>query len=143
VMIETDMLYAFVKKSDWLKPVADKLLLMVKEGKLGEVSASREALHELYYVSREEGLDIDELLTRFAALTSIDNLIFLPTTTEVDLLSIVLMKQYMLTSLYDAYHAATALNQVADHTIISSDTIFDKVPGLKRIDPNKIIEKNN
>jgi predicted nucleic acid-binding protein len=142
-MIETDMLYAFVKKSDWLKPVADKLLLMVKEGKLGEVSASREALHELYYVSREEGLDIDELLTRFAALTSIDNLIFLPTTTEVDLLSIVLMKQYMLTSLYDAYHAATALNQVADHTIISSDTIFDKVPGLKRIDPNKIIEKNN
>ena len=143
MMIETDILYAFVKKSDWLKPVADKLLLMVKEGKLGEVSASREALHELYYVSKEEGIEINEMLTRFAALTSIDNLVFLPTTTEVDLLSIVLMQQYMLSSIFDAYHAATALNQVSDHTIISTDTVFDRVPGLKRINPEEIIEKNN
>ena len=41
-------------------------------------------------------------------------------------------------SIFDAYYAATALNQVEDHTIISTDKVFDAVPGIKRIDPRKI-----
>lgn len=139
MMIETDVLYAFVKKSDWLKPTADRLMWMVKEGELGEVSASREALHELYYVSREEGVEIDELLTRVAALTAIDNLVFLPTTAEVDLLALALMKQYRLASIFDAYHAATALNQVKDHVIVSTDEVFDRVPGLRRVNPQEMV----
>lgn len=141
MMIETDILYAFVKRSDWLKPTADRLMWMVKEGELGKVYASREALHELYYVSREEGVDLDGLLTRVAALTSIDNLVFLPTTMEVDLLALALMKQYRLASIFDAYHAATALNQVEDHVIVSTDDVFDNVPGLKKVDPRTIVEK--
>jgi predicted nucleic acid-binding protein len=141
MMIETDVLYAFVKRSDWLKPTADRVMWMVKEGELGEVSASREALHELYYVSREEGVELDVLLTRAAALTSIDNLRFLPTTVEVDLLALALMKQYRLASIFDAYHAATALNQVRDHILVSTDEVFERVPGLKRVDPREIAEK--
>ena len=140
-MIETDVLYAFVKRSDWLKPTADRLMWMVKEGELGEVSASREALHELYYVSREEGVELGGLLTRFAALTAIDNLRFLPTTVEVDLLALALMKQYRLASIFDAYHAATALNQVEDHVLVSTDEVFDGVPRLKRVDPREIVER--
>jgi predicted nucleic acid-binding protein len=140
MMIETDILYAFVKKSDWLKPTADKLMWMINGNRFGDVSASREALHELYYVSVEEGVPIDELITRFAALTSISNLTFLPTTTAIDLLALTLMKQYRLTSIFDAYHAATALNQVSDHTIASTDDVFDRVPGLKRVDPRTLIE---
>ena len=139
-MIETDVLYAFVKKSDWLKPTADKLMWMVKEGGLGKVYASREAFHELYYVSREEGVDVDGLLTRVAALTAIDNLVFLPTTVEVDLLALVLMKQYRLASIFDAYHAATALNQVEDHILVSTDEVFDRVPGLSRFDPREVVQ---
>lgn len=139
-MIETDVLYAFVKKSDWLKPTVDRLIWMVKEGELGKVSASREALHELYYVSREEGIDADELLKRVAALTAIDNLVFLPTTVEVDLLALALMKQYRLASVFDAYHAATALNQVEDHVIVSTDEVFDRVPGLRRVDPREVVQ---
>ena len=142
MMIETDILYAFVKKSDWLKPTADRLMWMVKEGELGKVSASREALHELYYVSREEGVELGGLLTRVAALTAIDNLRFLPTTVEVDLLALALMKQYRLTSIFDAYHAATALNQVEDHVLVSTDEVFDGVPGLKRVDPRQIVKRD-
>ena len=141
-MIETDVLYAFVKKSDWLKPTADRLIWMVKEGELGKVSASREALHELYYVSREEGIDADGLLKRVAALTAIDNLVFLPTTVEVDLLALALMKQYRLASMFDAYHAATALNQVENHVIVSTDEVFDRVPGLRRVDPREVVQVN-
>jgi predicted nucleic acid-binding protein len=137
-MIETDMLYAYVKKEDWLKETANKLLSRILLGEFGEVSASREALHEIYYVSKEEGASIDELIKRVAALTAIKNLTFLETTFQIDLLALVLMRQYGFTSIFDAYYAATALNQVEDHTIISTDKVFDCIPGIVRIDPRKI-----
>ena len=53
-MIETDMLYAYVKREDKLKPVADKVIAKIVNGELGIVYASRESLHELYYVSRAQ-----------------------------------------------------------------------------------------
>jgi predicted nucleic acid-binding protein len=137
-MIETDMLYAYVKKEDWLKPAANKLLSKIMKGEFGSVYASRETLHEIYYVSKQEGVSVDELIARVAALTAIDNLTFLDTTFEIDLLALALIRQYGFTSLFDAYYAATALNQVEDHTIISTDTVFDCIPGIKRIDPRKI-----
>jgi predicted nucleic acid-binding protein len=140
MLIETDVIYAFVKESDRLKPVADKIIWRIKEGALGDVCASREALHELYYVSMREGVTLDEYIHRATALTSIDNLVFLPTTSEIDLLALTLMKQYGLGSIFDAYHAATTLNQVNDHTIVSTDHVFDRIPGLKRIDPNTLTD---
>ena len=100
--------------------------------------ASREALHEIYYVSKAEGVSTDELIARTAALTSIDNLIFLDTTCEIDLLALALIQQYGFKSFFDAYYAATALNQIEDHIIISIDTAFDCIPGIKRIDPREI-----
>ncbi len=140
MLIETDMIYAFVKKSDRLKKTADRLIWRIKEGDIGEVAASRETIHELYYVSMREGVSIDEYISRVAALTTIDHLTFLPTTTEIDLLALTLMRQYGLESIFDAYHAATALNQVEDHTLISTDHVFDKVPSIKRIEPSQLVD---
>ena len=136
-MIETDMLFAYVKKEDWLKPTANKLISRIISGEFGIVYASRESLHEIYYVSKAEGVSTDELIARTAALTAIDNLTFLDTTYEIDLLALALIRQYGFTSIFDAYYAATALNQIEDHTIISTDTIFDCIPGIKRIDPKE------
>jgi predicted nucleic acid-binding protein len=136
-MIETDMLFAYVKKEDCLKPAAEKLISRIIEGEFGTVYASRETLHEIYYVSKAEGVSTDELIARAAALTAIDNLTFLETTYEIDLLALVLTRQYGFTSIFDAYYAATALNQIEDHIIISTDTIFDCVPGIKRMDPRE------
>ena len=137
-MIETDMLYAFIKKEDWLKDTANKLISRIIKGEFGQVYTSRETLHEIYYVSKEEGVSTEELIARAAALTAIQNLIYIETTFEIDLLALVLMRQYGFTSIFDAYYAATALNQVEDHTIISTDKAFDCIPGLKRIDPRQI-----
>jgi len=138
LMIETDVLYAFVKREDWLRSTACNIILKIAEGEFGTVFASREALHEIYYVSKEEGVSIDEYISRAAALTAIENLNFLETTYEIDLLALTLIKQYRMESIFDAYYAATALNQVPDHTLISTDTVFDKIPGIKRIDPREI-----
>jgi predicted nucleic acid-binding protein len=137
-MIETDMLYAHVKKDDWLKPTAEKLMRRIAHGEFGNVAASREALHELYYVSMEEGIDLESYIIRMAALTSIPNLKFLDTSMEIDILAATLMKQFRLTSIFDAYYAATALNAAGDHTIVSTDEIFDNVTGIKRVDPRKL-----
>ena len=98
----------------------------------------KRTLHEIYYVSKAEGVSTDELIAQTAALTAIDNLTFLDTTYEIDLLALALIRQYGFTSIFDAYYAATALNQLEDHTIISTDTIFDCIPGIKRIDPQEI-----
>lgn len=138
MIIETDMLYAYVKKKDWLKPVAEKIFSDISSGKYGVVHASREALHELYYLSMNEGVTLDEYITRAAAITAIDNLEFHPTTHETDLLAFVMMKQYGTSSLFDAYHAATTLSVEDDHTIVSTDTVYDKIPGIKRVDPRDI-----
>lgn len=138
MMIETDLLYAFVKKEDWLKAIADKVIRKVVNGEFGVVYASRECLHELYYVSREEGVGLDEYIARAAAITNIENLKFLETTHEIDLLALTLMRQYNIRSIFDAYYAATALNQVDDHTIISTDDIYDAIPGLIRVDPRNL-----
>lgn len=138
-MIETDTLYAYVKLSDKLKTVAGILMGMIDAGKLGLVYSSREVFHELYHVSTREGVSIDDYITRVAALTAVNNLKFLETTSEIDLLAFTLMKQYKLTSVFDAYYAATALNQVPDHIIISTDDVFDKIPGIIRLTPQKLI----
>lgn len=139
MIIETDLLYAYVKKDDWLKPVASEVIREIAEGSHGVVHASREVLHELYYVSMEEGVSLDDYIGRAAAVTAINNLKFHPTTHEIDLLALVLMKQYRIGSIFDAYHAATALNMEDDHTIVTSDTVFDRVPGLKRVDPQSLV----
>lgn len=137
-MIETDMLYAYVKKEDWLKETANNIISRIVKGDFGQVYVSRESLHELYYVSKQEGVTTDELIARTASVTAITNLTFLDTTFEIDLLALVLTRQYSFGSIFDAYYAATALNQVEDHTIVSTDKVFDCVPGLIRIDPRKI-----
>ena len=138
MMIETDMLYAYVKKEDWLKTTAYDVISRIMNGEFGIAYASRESLHEMYYVSKEEGVSVDEYISRAAALTAIKNLTFLETTYEIDLLALTLMKQYKMKSIFDAYYAATALNQVPDHSIISTDAVFDTIPGIKKIDPREI-----
>lgn len=140
MILETDTLYAYVKKEDWLKPVASKLIGNMAQGEYGNVYASRECIHELYYVSTEEGVDIEEVISRIGALTAIDNLEFLETSHEIDLTALALVKQHEFTSIFDAYHAAAALEQDPDRTIISTDDIFDRVPSLKRKDPRELVD---
>ena len=104
-------------------------------GELGLASTSRELLYEVYVA---EGADLETYIARLVAPTSIPNLKYLGTTAEIDILAATLMKQFKLTSIFDAYYAATTLNAVPDHTIISTDDAFDKVTGIKRRDPRTL-----
>ena len=59
-MVETDLLYAFVKEEDWLKATANRIMKRIADGGFGVVYAPMGCLHELYYVSKEEGVSLDE-----------------------------------------------------------------------------------
>jgi predicted nucleic acid-binding protein len=52
LIVETDLLYAFINKEDWLKPVAENIISRSRGGEFGIVYASRKSLHEIYYVSK-------------------------------------------------------------------------------------------
>ncbi|BCU70089.1 hypothetical protein KN1_13860 [Stygiolobus caldivivus] len=133
-MIESDTLLAHIKSNDRLKTVADTVLLRIAKGEL-RVIASREVFHELYYVLRNMDLSLQEILLKLGALKSIPSIEWVPTTVDTDLLAISLMHQYGITSVFDSYYAATCLLYDKDKTMISTDHIFDKVAGIKRIDP--------
>ncbi len=44
MMLESDILYAYVKKVDWLKTVSTKLISRITRGEMGAVYSSREVL---------------------------------------------------------------------------------------------------
>ena len=139
MMIESDILLAHIKSSDRLKAVADAVLLKIARGEL-RVIASREVFHELYYVLKNMGLSPQEILLKLGALRSIPNIEWVPTTVDTDLLALSLISQYGISSVFDSYYAATCLLYDEDKTIISTDHVFDKVPGIKRVDPRDLVK---
>lgn len=54
--------------------------------------------------------------------------------------AMVLMLEYNINSVFDAYYAATALLSDPDKIIVSTDSIYDKIPGIKRKDPRTLVE---
>ncbi len=141
MLIETDILFAHLKEKDWLKNLSERILLGISTGKLGTVYASREVIHELYYLAAELSWKPSESLSRIGALTQIKNLEWLPTTTDTDLLALSLIATYGLTSVFDAYHAASCLLGDPERTIVSTDTIYDKIQNITRIEPQAVVKR--
>jgi predicted nucleic acid-binding protein len=141
LLIETDVLFAHIKESDWLKKSADALLRSIEEGNHGTTFASREALHELYYLAPKVGWNGDEALSKIGSLTHIRNLEWPATTTDVDLLALSLLATYDLSSIFDAYHAATCLLFDPEHLLVSTDQAYDKIKNLHRVEPKAITQK--
>ena len=141
LMIESDVLYAHIKESDWLKAPAETLLKAVHEGEARNFYAGREVLHELYYLLSRSGQRPEEALSKVGALTRIGNLTWTSTSTDNDLLALSLVATYRLSSIFDAYRAAACLLHDPDHTMVSTDSVYDEILGLKRVDPRDLAER--
>lgn len=139
MLIETDLLFAYLKAADWLKQVAYEIMEQIERGQLAPVQASATVLHELFYVQIEY-LSLDATIGNSAKIMALSNLEFLPATAETYVSAMALMKTYAISSIFDAIHAVTALGALAkDNKIISTDPVFDRIPDLERIDPRDII----
>ncbi len=134
VIIESDILVAHSKKSDWLKGVADPLFKKMEEGKTA-MKTSSAALLELYYVLEDAGYGKEAILAKQAELASIRGLTIMPLTSEVILAAQSVMRTFRAPGLFDAIYAATALNQDDERKILSTDEVYDRVAGITRVDP--------
>lgn len=114
---DSDFFLAILKKDDWLKEKAEKIL---KENR-DKIWTSDWTVVELLMLAKEYGLDEEKLVFSMSTLSEIDG--------DINkLLSAAhLMKEKGLTT-FDALHASS----VGDDFIISSDSVYDKI-GLKRI----------
>ena len=73
----------------------------------------------------------------------IRNLAWPPTSTDVDLLALSLLATYDISSVFDAYHAAACLLNDPDHTIVSTDQVYDKIKNLTRVEPKVVVANLN
>jgi hypothetical protein len=138
VLIENDMILVYYKKKDHLKPIADRLFSKIKQGKLGKVLIPSIFSVELYYILRNI-IGIASVRDINSHLITFPNLSIIPSTIDHQIGALFLMDNYQLTSIFDAIYASVALsNEYPDKIIISSDQIYDRVEGLKRLNPNDV-----
>ncbi len=132
-VIENDTIFAYLNELDPKFKVAERVFNRLKAGTL-KASISSVALVEMELIYRSEGREAG-LLKDMAALSSIPNATFEPLTPEVAL-SAVFLRQTFGLGFFDSHYAATALT--VDKSILSFDRAYDRVKGLKRLDPTKI-----
>lgn len=138
MLIESDLFIAYIKKEDWLKPKAEEIFSAISSKRLKGVQASSEVLHELYYVFVEHA-PTSIILGNAARVATMENIEYIDATREIYLSALELLTTYELGSIFDAIYAATALTEmVPDHTVLSTDSAYDRIPGITRIDPRKI-----
>lgn len=134
MIIESDMFVAYSRKSDWLKRYADPIFELLRENKLA-LKTSAAALIELYYALEDLGFDKTSILGKQAEIAAIKGLSILPLTSEVLLAAQSIMKSFKVSGLFDAMYAAATLNQDGERTILSTDEVYDRIAGIRRLDP--------
>ena len=138
MLIDSDLLIAYMKKKDWLKPTAEKIFNAICENKLQNIQVSTDVIHELYYVFKDIA-PIPTILGNAAKIITMENITYIDPTGEILLSALEIVSTYHLGSIFDAIYAATALtDKVPDHTILSTDTAYDQILGLVRIDPRDL-----
>ncbi|HID90490.1 TPA: PIN domain-containing protein [Candidatus Bathyarchaeota archaeon] len=121
-IIETDVIYAVMKREDPLKSRAR--LILRKARKLYCSSAT---LVEVLSVLKALG-EFESIAPKIGVLGNLPNIGFLPVTPEIaDKAARIHLKKQL--TFFDSFYAATAL--ALDATLVSSDTAFEGVPGLK------------
>ena len=136
MIIESDLVIAYCKKTDWLKPYADPVFEKLKQGTMA-AATSAAVLIELYYVLEDFGLDRSAVLSKQAEVAAIKGLTIFPLTAEVLLAAQSVMRTFKVPGLFDGLYAAATLNQDKDKTVLSTDEVYDRIPGIRRIDPKE------
>ena len=138
MLIESDMFIAYLKREDWLKESASRIFNALEEGRLKEVQASSEVFHEIYYVFSDYA-SLDVIIGNLAWMAAFESITYVDATREIYLSALDLMNSYGVSSIFDAIYAATALTErVPDHTIVSTDKVYDRISGVKRVDPREL-----
>ena len=137
MLLDSDIFIAVIKEEDRLKHASLKILKAIERRKLRSAYVSVASIQEIIFWLLNRGLK-DKVLLTVSRVFGIKNLEWIPLDKEVFLTASALIEEYELGA-FDAYIAATAL--LKDRTILSSDHIYDKIKGIKRVNPEEIAKK--
>ena len=137
ILIESDLLLAIIKKEDRLKPTAEKILKLIDSGKVRGIYASTASLLEVIFWFHNRQM-LKELVEALNALIHMRNLEWVGISPDICLTASILMSEYKV-SPFDAYHTATAISK--DKIILSTEHVYDRIKGVKRIDPIEFAQK--
>jgi len=130
--IETDVIYAIMKREDPLKNSAREILRRSKR-----LHCSSATIIEIFSLLKAVG-QLSSIAPKIKALGNFPNLSFLPLTPKVAGKAGEIHSAGLLT-FFDSFYAATALAE--DMTLISSDKAFAGVPNLKFMSVNEYVSK--
>jgi len=131
-MIETDVIYAVMKREDSLKRLAR--LVLTKSRRL---LCSSVSFVEVLSVLKALG-KFESLASKVGLLGSFSNIEFVPVTPEIAEKAADIHMKGKLT-FFDSFYAATAI--VLDATLVSSDTAFKEVAGLRYMSVSDYVSK--
>ena len=131
-LIDSDMILAYIKKDDRHQESAEKLFGKIIVGEL-EVYISSSMFIEIAFVLKRNN-QLELLSDVYKLIYKMPNISIIPISENI----IETAHKHMMkdTGILDSIQAATALRY--DKKIISTDHIFDKIKGLKRIKPEEI-----
>ena len=137
MLLDSDVFIAIIKEEDRLKQPSLKILKAVEKRKLKNAYASVASIQEIIFWLLNRNLR-DKILLTVSRIFELKNLEWIPLTKEIFLTASALIEEYKLGA-FDAYMAATALSK--DRIIVSSDHIYDKIKGIKRISLEEIAKR--
>ena len=135
ILIESDLLLASIKKEDRLKPIAKRILDGIDSGKLEGIYASVVTIQEIVFWFYNRQL-LGDMIIAVNALIHLKNVEWVGLTPDICLAASALMNEYKV-SPFDAYHVATAISK--DKEIVSTEHIYDRIKGVKRVDPKELV----
>lgn len=148
-VIELDILLGYLVSGDELHGVASAYFSLVLDGKLPKPLVSPFALVELEAGIRsrrilpwgrpaESERDVASYMGTLCEALKLNDINVAPLTCSVLAKAGEIRASYGLTY-FDSLHAACALN--VDGVIVSTDSDYDEVEGLERLDPRDLIER--
>lgn len=125
--LDTDIILALIKPEDWLKAYVERGLEEINEEKVTSlITVIESELVLMREYSRELALSAFEEIKK-------KGIKLLPISVEVIEESTKLLKKYSKLNIFDSVHLANAM--LRREEILSTDSLFDEIEGIKRVDP--------
>ena len=122
--LDTDIILALIKEEDWLKKYVHFSQLQCPQTSVFTIVEARIVLLREY--SRKEALSVLPQIKKL-------NVQLLPLEQQIIEKSQELLATYPQLNIFDAVHAASAM--IHNEIIVSTDSVYQKIVGLKRKDP--------
>jgi len=125
--LDTDVILALIKPEDWLKAYVEIGLEEIKEEKVTSLITVIECeIVLMREYSRELAISAFEEIKK-------KGIKLLPISVDAIEESTKLQKKYPKLNIFDSVHLANAISRREE--ILSTDSLFDEIEGVKRIDP--------